>query len=300
MNRRSVRIGLAVTAVILSGCILVFHPSRPLYTKERSIQVIAADGIVLAGTLSLPRWARQPVPAVVIVHGSGPRTRNDLRGDIRHLVRAGIAVLAYDKRGAGASQGVYPRGWGNDAESTLRILAGDAAAALDRLRQEPGIDPTRVGYFGASQAGWIIPLAAELLTPPPRFHVILSGAAVSTGVEEFYSRLTGDGQRPPELADDSEIRERVTAFSGPAGFEPAHLLQASHVPTLWLLGERDASVPTFASVHVLDSIRAAGNLSHTVIVYADADHALRIVTTGGPAPLWADALRWLQDNGVVR
>jgi hypothetical protein len=49
----------------------------------------------------------------------------------------------------------------------------------------------------------------------------------------------------------------------------------------------------------LDSIRAAGNLSHTVIVYPDADHGLRNPTTGESAPLWADIFSWLRDNGIV-
>jgi dienelactone hydrolase len=288
-----------VTGVILSGCVLAFHPSRPLYVSCRSIEIVSTDGTVLAGTLSMPRWIRQPFPAMVMVHGSGRLTREDLRGDVRRLVREGIAVLAYDKRGVGASQGVYPQNWGNDAESTLRILAVDAAAVLDRLRQEPDVDPARVGFFGASQAGWIIPLAAELLDPPPCFHVIISGAAVSTGAEEFYSTLTGDGHRPPQLTDAAEIRDRVSAFTGPTGYEPANRLRASRVPTLWLLGERDESVPTFATVRVLDSIRAAGNLSHTVIVYADADHGLRNVTTGESPPLWADVFSWLQEKNVI-
>ena len=300
MNRRSVGILFGVTGVILSGSVLAFHPSRPLYMSCRSVEIVTTDGTFLAGTVFMPRWTRQQVPAMVIVHGSGRLSRDDLRGDVRRLVREGIAVLAYDKRGVGASQGVYPQNWGNDAESTLRILAADAAAALERLRQEPSVDPTRVGFFGASQAGWIIPLAAELLDPPPRFHVILSGAAVSTGVEEFYSTLTGDGHRPPQITDAAEISDRVTAFSGPAGYEPAHQLRASRVPTLWLLGELDESVPTFATVRVLDSIRAAGNSSHTVIVYADTDHGLRNVKTGEAAPLWADAFSWLQDKGVIR
>ena len=76
-------------------------------------------------------------------------------------------------------------------------------------------------------------------------------------------------------------------------------LRASRVPTLWLLGERDESVPTFATVRVLDAIRADGNLSHTVIVYQDADHGLRNVTTGEPVSLWSDAFSWLEANGLL-
>jgi hypothetical protein len=287
-------IGLGVAAFFL-----VFHPSRPLYMKHRPIEVVSADGTVLAATLSLPRWAEEPVPAVVIVHGSGPLTREHLRGDVRRLVREGFGVLAYDKRGVGASQGVYPRSWGGNAEAVLGVLAQDAASALDRLRHEPGVDASRVGFFGASQAGWIIPLASAQLHPPPRFHVVLAGAAVSTGVEALYSALTGDGSRPPQLTDAGEIRKRVTGFSGPPGFDPVPVLAAMNVPTLWLLGERDLSVPTFASVHALDALRATGNTSNTVIVYADADHGLRNVSNGKAAPLWTDMRAWLVRIGVI-
>ena len=267
--------------------------------RHEPLDVVSTDGTRLAATLSLPRWARQPLPAVVIVHGSGPLSRANLFGDVRRFVWEGFAVLAYDKRGVGASQGVYPRGWGADAESVLRLLAQDAASALDRTRREPSVDSSRVGFFGASQAGWIIPLASARLHPPPRFHVVLSGPAVSTGVEELYSALTGDGRRPPQLTDSVEIEKRVTSFSGPPGFDPVPVLAGMKVPTLWLLGERDESVPTFATVRAIDALRGAGDKSHTVIVYPDADHGLRSVVSGKSAPLWTDTLAWLQRIGVI-
>ena len=256
MNVRRLRLLLCVVGLVGAGFFLVIHPSRPLTMWHKAVDIVSADGTVLRGTLSLPRWVRRPVPAVVIVHGSGPRTRDDLRGDVRRLVREGFGVLAYDKRGVGASQGVYPRSDAMDSEAILRLLAQDAAAAFDHVRREKSIDPSRLGFFGASQAGWIIPLAAQQLSPQPRFHIVLSGAAVSTGVEELYSQLTGDGLRDPQLTDPAEIKERVDGFTGPNGFDPAPLLQALQVPTLWLLGERDESVPTFATVRAIDSIRA--------------------------------------------
>ena len=295
------RWGLGIGLVVLgaAGFLLTFHPSRPLYMRHESVRIVSADGTVLAGTLSLPRWARHAVPAVVVVHGSGRLTRDHLIGDVRHLVRLGIGALAYDKRGCGASQGVYPQGTGLDFETALRLLAQDAEAAFGRLRDEQGVDPSRLGFFGASQAGWIIPIAAERLDPKPRFHVLLSSPAVSTGVEAFYSRLTGDGLRPPELQDAIAIRSRVAAYEGSAGFDPARTLTALRVPTLWLLGDLDESVPTFATVRVLESIRAAGNSSHTVIVYPEVDHALRHARTREPAPVWRDLVAWLETQGVL-
>jgi hypothetical protein len=68
---------------------------------------------------------------------------------------------------------------------------------------------------------------------------------------------------------------------------------------LWLLGERDESVATFATVHVLNRIVAEGNDSHAVIVYPGADHGLRHATTGDAMPIWRDLKAWLQRIGVV-
>jgi alpha-beta hydrolase superfamily lysophospholipase len=285
----------AVAAVF----VLSFHPSRPLYIAHESVEIVSKDGTILAGTLSLPRWAQRPVPAVVLVHGSGRLTREHLRGDARQLIWHGIGVLAFDKRGVGASRGVYPQAGGSDFESTLRLLAQDATAAFEQLRHATGVDPSRLGFFGASQAGWIIPLAAEQLDPRPRFHIIISGAAVSTGVEAYYSRLTGDGLRPAELSDPVEIQKRVDSFGGSVGFDPAPIWSALAIPTLWLLGERDESVPTFASVRVVDAIRAAGNESHRVVLYPDVGHDLRNTRTGRSAPLWADIRDWLRENGIL-
>lgn len=287
-----VALGLGVGAV-------VFHPTRPLYLQQQAVEVRVDDGVTLRGTISKPRWRRKPVPGVVLVHGSGPLAREHLIGDTRRLVRLGFAVLAYDKRGVGASSGLYLRSRDYPADVLLRRLAVDAAAMFDKLATDPQVDTTRLGFFGASQAGWIIPLAAELTHARPRYHVILSGNAVSTGVEQYYSDLTGDGTRPPQVADRAEVERLVLSFNGPSGFDPAPVLLASRTPTLWLLGDRDQSGPTFASIRALDTIRATGHDGHSVIRYPNADHALRDIATGEAMPLWDDMMTWLRQIHIL-
>jgi len=294
------KIALGLVTVLLLAGVAVFHPSRPLYMRQRALDVVAPDGTVLRATLSLPRWRSAPFAGMVLVHGSGRLERRHLTGDMRRLVWEGFAVLSYDKRGVGESGGEYPRDWGGGAEATLRILAGDAAAALSFLRKEPEIDPARVGFFGASQASWIIALASQSLQPPPRFQVILSGAAVSTGVEQFYSDLTGDGHRPPRVTDRAEIERLVSAFDGEPGFDPLPGFVATPVPTLWLLGDRDESVPTFASVEALDALPPDAAALHTVVRFPGANHALRDVDSGEPVAVWPAALTWLERIGVTR
>ena len=297
---RWARVGLVIAILTVGAGLLAFHPSRPLYMQHRAVEFQADDGVVLRGTISKPRWSSKPVPGVVIVHGSGPLTREHLRGDVRQLVWLGFTVLAYDKRGAGESSGEYLRPRDHPPDTLLRRLARDAAAAFDYLAGAPDVDAARLGFFGASQAGWIIPLAAELTRARPRFHVLLSGPAVSTGVEQYYSDLSGDGSRPPQIADRTEIERRVLSFTGTPGFDPVPILMASQVPTLWLLGDRDESVPTFATVRELDAIRSTGSDRHTVIRYPNANHHLRDVATGESLPLWNDMMNWLSQGGVTR
>lgn len=295
------KVALALAAVVVIAGGLGFHPARPLYMRHQALDVVAPDGTLLSATLSLPRWRSKPRAGMVMVHGSGRLTRRHLIGDVRRLVWEGFAVLAYDKRGVGESGGEYPMNSNTGgAEATLRILAADAAAALKRLRQVPDIDPTTVGYFGASQASWIIPLATESLDPPPRFQIILSGAAVSTGVEQFYSDLTGDGHRPPTVADPKEIERLVNAFDGAHGYDPFPILSATRVPTLWLLGDQDQSVPVFATANVLNTLPSEAAAYHTVIRFPDAGHDLRNVSTGKPAPIWDEMFSWLRKTGVTQ
>src|SRR5262249_5892664 len=61
-----------------------------------------SGAVQLAGTLIAPNTSGRH-PAIILVHGSGPETRESLLPYARFLVRHGVAVLGYDKRGAGES-----------------------------------------------------------------------------------------------------------------------------------------------------------------------------------------------------
>lgn len=133
--------------------------------------------VTLSGTLVMPS---KVVAAIVWVDGSG-QTRRDVPL-ASALARDGIATLTYDKRGVGKSGGVYAGpevGTNNIDPGNLDLLAGDASAAVTKLAHEISSPRTPVGLLGASQAGWVIPLAAGR-NPYVKFMILWSGPLVTT------------------------------------------------------------------------------------------------------------------------
>lgn len=295
LSRRNLVRGCATTGLALLVLLLVFHPSRPLWIRSEEFTLSASDGVSLSGTLSSPRW-RKPVGAVVVVHGSGPLTREHLRGDVRSLVANGFAVLHYDKRGAGSSRGEYLPSAVHPMTRIVDVLSDDAATMMGFLQTRLKNERVEFGFFGASQAGWIIPLAVTKCRDRPSFLIVISGTPATTGLEGHYSQLTGDGAGPPRLTDWSELKRRTLEFAGDSGFDPLPIWKSIDCETLWLLGDIDLSVPTFASVEILDAQLRSGHSEHRVVRYPNAGHDLRDVDTGEPADIWPTVVEWYQNR----
>jgi dienelactone hydrolase len=276
---------------------------------------IPSGDITLAATLALPRWQAGPYPAVVVVHGSGSLPRWVYWSYARQLVPHGMAVLLYDKRGTGASGGTLPQSTRWQQESIeqcgalFTALAGDARAAVRALVARPDIDRHRIGLAGISQAGWIMPLAADG-NRDVAFIVSISGPAVSCGLEDWYSQLTGEYADSPDLGaptpfakgelTPAEIEQRLDGYQGPAGHEPEPVLARTRAPTLWLLGGRDISVPVVRSAAVLERLAAAG-APIEVRMYPEGNHVLARGDGQWPRiDYWPDVRAWLVRQGILK
>jgi len=144
--------------------------------KEEEVSFQNGD-VTLAGTLILPATPA-PHPAIVMTHGSGPQPRAGERSLAEFFARHGIAALIYDKRGVGASTGDW-------RQASFADLAADALAGVQLLKTRKDINPTQIGLWGASQGGWIGPLAASRSTDVA-FVISQSGPGVSPQQQEFY------------------------------------------------------------------------------------------------------------------
>lgn len=231
-----------------------------------------SGNITLVGELDLPE-GEGPFPVIVWVHGSGPSTREE--GSIVgvDLIRAGFAVFRYDKRGVGDSGGNFGEVSVNGSKRTIPILAGDAAAAVEFLAQRPEIDAAHIGLFGSSQAGWIIPYAAGL-SEQVSFIAMISGPAVSVGLESYFSQLSGNqnGFLTDEQIDS--LSARLKHPPSRVGFDPREVIEALDIPALWVLGARDGSIPVRETAAILEEIKAALSKDITIFIYPEANHFL--------------------------
>ncbi len=166
-------------------------PQPPFPYTTTDTVFASADGILLAGTITVPDGVKKP-PIVVMVTGSGPQNRDEEIFEHRpfaviadYLARHGIASLRYDDRGVAASKGDY-------ASSTVYTFMDDARSALRFAGSLPGFG--RTGILGHSEGGTV-----ALMTAPdarPDFIISLAGMATpakSTLLEQNGRLLDSSG-----------------------------------------------------------------------------------------------------------
>ncbi len=184
-------------------------PPYPYIVEDVQFRNERAD-ILLAGTVTVPRGAG-PFPGIVLVSGSGPQDRDEsLLGHkpflvlADHLTRRGIAVLRFDDRGVGKSEG-------NFATATSEDFVTDAIAGVEFLRTRPGVNPDLVGIAGHSEGGLVAPIAA-VRSPNVAFIVLLAGTGI-VGEEILYRQAElisrAEGATDEEIANGRRAQERI-------------------------------------------------------------------------------------------
>lgn len=285
----------------------------------------AEAGITLEGTLSVPT-SGGPHPAVVLVPGSGPQERDGTVAGHKTLLvladaltRRGVAVLRFDERGVGASEGVH-------RTATTADLAGDVQAAVQALATRADVDTTQIGIVGHSEGGLIAPLVANrsdrvafvvLLAAPalPGREIILdqvdrlnaiSGVdaptravmqgtqerifnaltreADSTAIARDLRRIMLDVQGIREKQIDSEIRRLMQPwFRYFIQYDPRPALRDLDVPVLALTGSKDMQVAPDTNLAVIrQQLEAGANPPHTVRKLDGLNHLLQPAETGAP------------------
>jgi pimeloyl-ACP methyl ester carboxylesterase len=253
-------------AVVLAACQTPNRPTAEIAAPSTATGFFSNGDVRLSYQLDLPQRTGR-VGAVVIGHGSGTTTKEQCRFLAGGFLSRGFATLCYDKRGVGQSSGDYSSVGPANSVRMFDLLGGDMAAGVEFLRTRPEIDPGRIGLAGNSQAGWIIPVAASRANPA--FMILLVGPTITVGEEIFYSNIVEFSSTPLE-----DGYKALPSFNGQRGFDPLPVLETLNVPGLWLLGGDDRSIPTPATVAILDRLIGAGRpFQH--VVFPGAGHDLR-------------------------
>jgi dienelactone hydrolase len=115
-----------------------------------------------------------------------------------HFARNGIATLVYDKRGTGSSGGDY-------RDESMNDEAADALAGVHYLQSRKDINARRVGLYGRSHGGMVIPLAASF-SKDVAFIINVSGAGVPPYQQVTYQ---AEAQMRRDRFSETEIAEAI-------------------------------------------------------------------------------------------
>lgn len=278
---------------VASGVPTPLPTAVPHFTSS-DVTFVSRDGTKLSGTLTIPEHAAHRMPAVVLVHGSGPTNRDEQVGPnpiflelSNALSNSGFVVLRYDKRGVGKSEG-------RASTTTRDDLLDDARAAIAFLQRQPSVDAHRVFVVGHSEGGELAPSLAAggaplrgiaLMAPPaiPLDQVI---------IQQTARGLTGAAKTKAIADEHKEIAMIKAGTANPFGagpwlrssfgIDPAAVIKRVPCPILILQGAKDFQVLAKDLPRLVNAAKAA-HRDVTVHVFPDDDHLFITVPGNRPA-----------------
>jgi hypothetical protein len=257
------------------------EPSGAERIRREEVRVPVA-GTTLAATVVTPDGpGPDRRPAVVFVHGGGPATREGLIHQAEQMARSGIVAVVYDKRRVDYSA----------LHRNYRQLADDALAMVRLLRARPDVDPDRVGLWGISEGGWVVPLAASR-SPEVGFAILVAAPTMSPNTQLAWAADDGlRRQGAPHGARRLVSRALVMGDLDYVNHDARPALAGIRQPVLGLYPAADRAVPPAESARILaDVLEGAGNRAYTIRFFPDADHGMRV--NGTLAPGYLATMAW--------
>jgi hypothetical protein len=157
----------------------------------------------LVGDLRLPKGTG-PFPVVLYVHGDAPGADRTFFGMylpiMERMLRAGYAVFSWDNPGAGESTGA------TSSDGRTQQHAQIVLDAIEVMKANPDIVPGRIGLWGVSMAGWVMPRV--LMASDDVAFMICQSCGSMSGIDEFVYLTVAQGYCggvPDEDADRLEI-----------------------------------------------------------------------------------------------
>jgi dipeptidyl aminopeptidase/acylaminoacyl peptidase len=219
------------------------------------VEVPSFDGEPVSGFLYRPDAARFPGkrPLIVAIHG-GPegQSRPAFRGrDNYYLNELGVAIFYPNVRG---STGYGKRFVALDnGPSRREHSVQDIGAFLDRLDDDPRLDPGRFGVTGGSYGGYMCYASAI------RYGSRLRAANCIVAISDFNTFLENTQAyrrdlRRVEYGDERDPAQRAQL----AAISPLTRARELRIPLLVVTGGNDPRVPASEADQMVKAVRANG------------------------------------------
>lgn len=224
------------------------------------------EGQQLIGVLHLPESAAN-VPGVVMCHGfTGQRAEAHFlfTKAARAFAKAGMAVLRFDFRGSGDSEGLFE-------EMTINGEVSDAIQAVNVLASRAEVDSSRIGIVGLSLGGCV---AACATARSQSIHATVLWAPVHDPKALGDRRSAPDNTYPWEFTGGFKIGEAFIREL--PDIDPVRELATAAGPVLILHGSADQTLPVDGSMAYVTAIEAAGGRVERHVIDG-ADHTFASV-----------------------
>lgn len=206
LKRKKIWISLLIVVLLFAGTGAYIVAEQDYNMVEQSVEIQTPQG-KLTGILALPKEVseKEKLGLVLFIHGDGPIDATHSEGYRplwERLASIGYASLSLDKRGIGGSEG----NWLNQSIDD-RVVEAEQAIAW--AKQQSVIDGTRIGVWGASQAGWVIPKLAG--KDHLAFSILVSPAInwLKQGEYNTRSQMAKDGHTSQEIEVQVEYENQI-------------------------------------------------------------------------------------------
>jgi len=233
--------------------------------------VFGREGHRLIGILHTGN-CKEKGPGVVLFHGFTGNKIEPHRLFVkigRKLASNGINVFRFDFYGSGDSEGEF-------IEMTFSGEVEDALTAVDFMRGQAYIDPSRVGILGLSMGGAIASYVAGIRNDIKSV-VLLSSVADLTPLAERVKiqypeeRLKSDG-----FVDYSGWQLGIKFIEELPNIKPVERIKNFNGPVLIIHGSKDELVPV-DSAHSYYNALKGRDVETRLIIIEDADHTYNSV-----------------------
>lgn len=223
MKKRLLKILSGICVFVVLGILLILYQNT-FDMKVTSVKIPTSRG-TLMGNLVLPNNLKSRAGLVIFIHGDGPVDAS-YHGEYKPLwevlAKHGYASLSWSKPGIGGSSG-------NWLYQTMDDRAAEAMEVLNWAKTIPQIDSNRIGLWGASQAGWVIPKIAR--KDNTLAFQILVAPAINWLDQGLYNTMAVMKTEGKSLEEEQLARSRyewsVTMLEKNASFEEYHNSEAS-------------------------------------------------------------------------